>query len=696
MVYKFVNDILKNERAIMSYYLVPVTNLILAQTIIIGDVVIIPPYKQEQIIECKMTHPEIHSIINSNSEYFTHAGEHLINVAFLQSNDTSPTEQYCESVLYIVDRALDFFRINYCRLDIRETLIGLPGITSNKRYIHFFDSSSKTLNEVTLVQYLYSQQPGIGLDIDYLTDYKSDPTYQLLNSHRTDEVYKEYRTILARACYAYHITDLNRCFCYLFSTVERMGNQFYSRFQDRKKKIIAYISHDQKEYDVLSNQFYFYSKKVRTDIIHKGISITDILPLEKINELLQNLFILINRFCSKVILSGIFTYVDLENELLSKINCFYYSEPTLDNDTSTHISNLFDGGEHVFFAEISNFQIDKTLKQGNVIFLPKMSIKNFRNYYWSYVYLDIMEENNLNQSDFPTIEYGKAELSLSSEFTNFTAYDLDIILNTIKLPEVQDINKNSAVAIILNEPFLNDPTWDSLSYFTFADIICSKINHGLDYIILSTLNIRDRQLLPSLSGIKSQIRAAYMLDDIENIIYPIPGRVFSQYYDYLSLRIDERFTIKDNILYNTIFNSRMDEIALLCKNALQRICDCYYISDYTIQISYMFDILDMLDPEDTEGNNLKTFVLPFIAVNKSDYHARCAEFKRIRKKFRNPLVHHGKNIFDLTNNQNEIFELFTLLETITVSYCTRIFSMNILTFAELEGEREKIKNILKI
>ena len=75
-----------------------------------------------------------------------------------------------------------------------------------------------------------------------------------------------------------------------------MSGQKYMRFQDRKKRIISYISNSQHQYDVLNHQFYFYSKEVRTEIIHKGKNLIDMIPLNKINSLLQNLLLLIYDF----------------------------------------------------------------------------------------------------------------------------------------------------------------------------------------------------------------------------------------------------------------------------------------------------------------------------------------------------------------------------------------------------------------
>ena len=96
------------------------------------------------------------------------------------------------------------------------------------------------------------------------------------------------------------------------------------RFQDRKKRIISYISNSQHQYDVLNHQFYFYSKEVRTEIIHKGKNLIDMIPLNKINSLLQNLLLLIHDFCVAVISSGITTMAALETALNQKTSFFEY------------------------------------------------------------------------------------------------------------------------------------------------------------------------------------------------------------------------------------------------------------------------------------------------------------------------------------------------------------------------------------
>ena len=110
----------------------------------------------------------------------------------------------------------------------------------------------------------------------------------------------------------------------------------------------------------------------------------------------------------------------------------------------------------------------------------------------------------------------------------------------------------------------------------------------------------------------------------------------------------------------------------------------------------MFDILDMLDPNNTEGKYLKSHVLPFIAIDKTDYHQKCNNFRILRDKYRNPLIHYGKSIYDLTTNQTKIYDIFNQIELIIISYCKTVISLNVSSFTLLDIELEKIKMILGI
>ena len=68
----------------------------------------------------------------------------------------------------------------------------------------------------------------------------------------------------------------------------------------------------------------------------------------------------------------------------------------------------------------------------------------------------------------------------------------------------------------------------------------------------------------------------------------------------------------------------------------------------------------------------------------------------LRDKYRNPLIHYGKSIYDLTTNQAEIYDIFYQLELIIISYCKTVINLNVSSFTLLNIELEKIKLILGI
>ncbi len=115
----------------MSYFLIPVTNLIIEQNLIFKDTIIIPIYQTKQVEECQKAYPEIYSIITTNQTFYEHSCEHLLNIGFIKTDNQQPCEADFEIAINIVNRALDYIRFSFCRLDLRDTLPGIPGIVDN-------------------------------------------------------------------------------------------------------------------------------------------------------------------------------------------------------------------------------------------------------------------------------------------------------------------------------------------------------------------------------------------------------------------------------------------------------------------------------------------------------------------------------------------------------------------------------------
>lgn len=678
----------------MHYLLIPISNLILEKVIKLDDVIIFPCYFENlselyfdyDVEEEKDT---VLSLIKSCPFIFNMCRDLGVNLAIFKNNidfnEITNINNFIESKLYTLNRLLDYIRINYCTFNNRETLIGLPGLINKRKEVFFYDSSFRFIKSVKCKPNFYSTQPGIGLDASSIDCSKNNnEIYTALNNTRTDEVYKEFRTILARACNAMHIIDINRCFCYLFSTVERMASRKYCKFENRKKRVISFIANSQSEFNLLNNQYYFYSKAVRTEIIHKGKNILSIIPLNEANNILNNLFALVVRFSLNVINSNIHTFDILDATLDNAILKYTYNKPELPT-LNCEFQSFLDNSNSTFIAPIANINSSKILKFGNTILIPKNYRKNFFKLTDVYACFEQgIEDRYVEGSDNTLIDL--------YEFKDLNLQDIINVQSALTNPDIYNMNETSALAIISNQPFLSDSSWSPIRYFEFCDFLCSNIDKSLSYLILSNIDINNNQVLPSKSGIYNNFRVLYRFNYETSILDGIPGKVYNQYIEPENeFIIPLDFEITDKTLYDCLYSDRDDEVYSLCKTALSRISECYYINDYTVMLSYMFDILDMLDPEDTEGNKLKAHVLPFVCNSKEEYHKVSMELKNIRNSYRNQLTHYGKNIYDLISTENEIFELFNTLKVIIISFCKSVFLTNAKTFDELKIECNKKK-----
>ena len=189
--------------------------MILEKVIKLDDVIIFPCYFENlselyfdyDVEEEKDT---VLSLIKSCPFIFNMCRDLGVNLAIFKNNidfnEITNINNFIESKLYTLNRLLDYIRINYCTFNNRETLIGLPGLINKRKEVFFYDSSFRFIKSVKCKPNFYSTQPGIGLDASSIDCSKNNnEIYTALNNTRTDEVYKEFRTILARACNAMHM-----------------------------------------------------------------------------------------------------------------------------------------------------------------------------------------------------------------------------------------------------------------------------------------------------------------------------------------------------------------------------------------------------------------------------------------------------------------------------------------------------------
>lgn len=98
----------------MSYFLIPITNLIIKQNLVFKDTIIIPIYQTKQVEECKEIYPEIYSIITTNQTFYNHSCESLLNIAFVKTSIQHPCDSDFELAINIVNRALDYMHNKSC------------------------------------------------------------------------------------------------------------------------------------------------------------------------------------------------------------------------------------------------------------------------------------------------------------------------------------------------------------------------------------------------------------------------------------------------------------------------------------------------------------------------------------------------------------------------------------------------------
>lgn len=595
-----------------------------------------------------------------------------------------------EHLIKPVDYALDSLRVSLNSFGFHEQVIGTPGFYEGNKLAVVLSDNFESYKIIKGKALYYELSEGIGCDA---TGFYTDEN-DILLSFREDEVYAKYRNILHRLFKAIQIYDANTCFAYLFSTIEGIDCSTSHNFQTKKIRILSFIVENQNEFDILSQQFYFYSKTVRTEIIHAGKSLYDILPWKKIYDLLDNLYLLVVKFCMASIKSGATTFYELNERICEKCNEFSYSSPNSDIAISEMPVTVF--GKCDYFAEVNNLNIITCLKIGKTLFLPANStgrIKEFREVYEHGLELCMaygLDEKALKvDSDFPNYHlFSKFNIGEKS----FTVWDVDVILTTL----LRKINIDAPFAIIENQSYWESPTtgFDFSFCCEFSDIICNTIQKALNYLILSS-EIKKDTILPSKVGINTiGIRAAYINPEDNSGIYCLPGCIYGEYIEPHTPFIPSLTDCSEK-LYNCFFGSRSDEVFSTNRDALNRIAESTYFQDINQTILTIFDAVDMLYPTIYDGNKLIKRIATFCCDTQTEKTMLVNYLKNLRENVRNPLLHSGKSIIDLQLNEDDTYTIINTIKTIVIKYCENTYMLDIHTFQDLhEEEKSKNKSLL--
>lgn len=674
------------------YIAIPIPNLVLYESITLNNINLV---SISNIIDSNSNCSNLINVIHKNEEIFDESIDSYAIYYTDENLDFSDKNSLVEHLIKPVDYALDCLRISLNSYMHHEQFVGIPGLYNGYKIVILIDDSFN-FNQLIIGDKVFNLLvEGIGCDAsDYTCDHSIN---NLLLSKRNDEVYNKYREILHRCCNNMQIYDTDNSFSYLFSMAESLIPSEINSFQKKKRQILSFISKDQNEFDILSQQFYFYSKVVRTEVFHNGKTLLEILDWKKVLEMLEDLHLLIVRFCLKAIKSEIKSFDRLQKEILFREKSFVYNTP-VEEKLSINVSFVPD---HTcdYYCEIPNLYINKIIKIGDVLLIPKDIQKHIHKIKETYCYgveicnnicndnIEIVESSMPVRNDFP---HHDMFFSINNSLNPITVWDVDIIYTTILYNNI-----NETTAVLEKQPYWKTELKTFSFDYTarFVDYICNKIQKIFDYYVLCEPFDFIADHLPPLVGInKCGIRGANIIPNNSNQYISLPGRVFGEYYapnENYSLNLSKQ----SNTLYKCLFQKRDDEVFNINKNALHRLAQSYYFYDLTHLTIEVFNILDMLYPISLKSKRIINHIATFISKSQEEKLQISNELKELKRTIRDPIVHNGKSIIELGINKQEIIDVIRVIRKISqviISYCENVFQLGVTNFEQLITEKERI------
>ena len=661
----------------VNLYILPVQRVLLEYVLKLGDMLFFSGDISNEDIEfsnlLENEKETLKLIVENNRSFFT---ENLIDGAFLLMSSKYDIKEInnditlFNKILNDANRCFDYIRILECPFNRPEYTIGIPGLIEGKRILFSINDDYSIEPYVNGEKEFYSMQKGIGLDLGVTED--NDPKlYRAIYSQRSDEVYNLYRRYIAEACEALQISDETRCFVFLFSKIDGMGLCDTYSFADNKKRILSIVAEDQSDFDVISSQLYFYSKEIRTEVVHKGKRIDEIVSLRKAHDINQNLFNIIIQFCIKVIESGINNIDSLKNYISNEVSKYTYKIPQ---------EKLLSGLPAIYYqrttyvASLEGLQISYPQKRGNYLLIPSLTQFEYDRYYKNYISKDLG---------------GDCE----SIFDDFMINDFEYILEILYRCKRADDEYPRVIG--LNLPQISDEYMRSpIIREQFVDYICNELNECLYYDMLAGGDILNGEVLPPRVGLRTSIRGIYeFVEDKELFLKFVPGRVFSEYQ--IPIKTYNCVNLYKNDLYEILYGNA-NYIDNLCKRSLVNICESEYVSDWTQRISYLFDTFDGIDPRNYNKEKVIKLVFTILAIDKADYLRNKQKYEQLKNKYRNPILHGGKSIFEIEPDINEIKKVDIYLRNTIMEYCLKVHSLRISTWEELDIAYRTQQKFLKL
>jgi hypothetical protein len=190
------------------------------------------------------------------------------------------------------ERTLDVLRLNYCRIDLPDTLPQFAGLLGKTEYSAALFYTADDNESYIIAHQLMTHQivAGLGLEID------NQSTVQDVGNGPVGNIAKHGLMLRSAALSANNVTakfiDMMGLLEYLAEPYEYIG------MQDVKKQIGRHVAHDRAAYQAVSDDFYLLTAKkddqgqyvgLRHNIIHVGSRLEDLLPTSEVQETLVRL-----------------------------------------------------------------------------------------------------------------------------------------------------------------------------------------------------------------------------------------------------------------------------------------------------------------------------------------------------------------------------------------------------------------------
>lgn len=235
--------------------------------------------------------------------------------------------------------------------------------------------------------------------------------------------------------------------------------------------------------------------------------------------------------------------------------------------------------------------------------------------------------------------------------------------------------------------------------FLYVNRICEKVDRSMDYLRLQECQIGNFETLPGLAGMLDDgFKNVFKINIETNYYEMIPGEITLIIRNGIGLMPSREPSASDreSLEYKQIFDDRNDEVFLNCRAALTRINEAMYMHNLNTAFVYLMTTIEMLADKDEmmQFQKAKAKILPFIVSSKTQYNDLSSRLYNLSKVTRTEIVHNGKNIFDLYENQKQVkAELFFLMGII-IKYVSSIIETDLETYDSLEIRRkEEQKNL---